>query len=91
MIGSYDRERGWGATNRGRYSNPSLDSLVVEAMGTMDDARRASMFQRASEIAVGDLAMIPIYFQKVSWASKRSVAVEARADETMLAAEMRPR
>ncbi len=36
---TFDPAKGWGASNRGRYSNPELDKLIGEALGTADDAR----------------------------------------------------
>ncbi|MEO1650123.1 MAG: ABC transporter substrate-binding protein, partial [Pseudomonadota bacterium] len=32
LLHSYDRERGFGASNRGRYSNPDVDALIEEAL-----------------------------------------------------------
>ena len=36
----FDKSKGFGASNRGRYSNPEVDKRVVEALRTVDDAKR---------------------------------------------------
>ena len=40
---TFDPAKGWGASNRGRYSNPELDKLIDEALAprTMRRARRS--------------------------------------------------
>jgi peptide/nickel transport system substrate-binding protein len=85
-----DRSRGIGVANRGRYSNPKLDALVLEAIGVMDEKRRNAMLSEATEIVFGDLGMIPLYFVNNTWASRKPITVEARADEYTLVQGIRP-
>ena len=86
LLGTFDRERGSGAANRGRYSNPALDAKLNEALATVDDEKRAALLAEASEIAFTDLGIIPVHFQRNVWASKAGFNVEARADEYTLPA-----
>ena len=44
---TFDPAKGWGASNRGRYSNPALDKLIDEALATADDAAREKILQQA--------------------------------------------
>ena len=64
-------EAGLGTTNRSRYSNPKMDELVKEASSTMDDAKRADLLARASNIAMDDYAMLPVHFELSVWAEGR--------------------
>src|SRR5690606_33452631 len=38
LLGTFDKEKGYGAANRGRHSNPELDKLIAQALATVDDA-----------------------------------------------------
>lgn len=85
LMGTFDKAKGSGSANRGRYSNRALDAKLDEAIGTVDDAKRAALLATASEIAFNDFAIIPSHYQTNVWASKKGIKVEARADEYTLA------
>ena len=36
LIHTYDKDAGFGASNRGRHSNPEIDSVIEEALATVD-------------------------------------------------------
>ena len=80
--------QGWGQTNRGRYSNPDLDRMLVQAMSTMNDGAREELLQRAMETVANDVAVIPIYFERVAWAFRKGLAYKGRADQYTLAQEI---
>ena len=80
--------QGWGQTNRGRYSNPELDRLLVQAMGTMDDGAREKLLQRATETAMNDVAVIPVYFEGIAWAFRKGLAYKGRTDQFTLAQDV---
>jgi peptide/nickel transport system substrate-binding protein len=82
LLHTYDKSRGFGASNRGRYSNPELDTLVEDALATVDDAEREKMLQKATEIAVNDLGIIPLHYQVNTWATRKGLAYVARTDES---------
>ncbi|MBY0337070.1 MAG: ABC transporter substrate-binding protein [Acetobacteraceae bacterium] len=90
LIASFDRERGWGASNRGRYSNPELDRRLDEAMREIDDARRERMLIDAQRLALEDVAIIPLHIQTNVWAMRRHLRHDARADESTRAQDVRP-
>ncbi len=90
LVASPNREKGTGAANRGRYSNAAVDALAEKAMGTVDDAAREKLLQEASEIALNDRAIIPLYYQINTWATRRGITYEARSDEYSLAQFVRP-
>ena len=83
LLGTYDPERGFGASNRMRYSNPAFDRLVESALRTVADEPRADLLARATELAIGtDAAVIPLYFQLSVWGSRKGLTYTPRADET---------
>jgi peptide/nickel transport system substrate-binding protein len=91
LILSFNREKATGAANRGRYSNPKVDEMVLKAITIMDDKTRNAMLAEATEIAFEDVGMIPLYFVNNTWAARRPIVVEARTDEYTLAMGVQPR
>jgi len=82
---TYDIANGKGVNNRGRYSNPRVDELVNTAFLTLDDAKRKDLLARASEIAMDDVAVMPLYFYSFSIASPKGVSYQPRLDQFTLA------
>jgi peptide/nickel transport system substrate-binding protein len=90
MIYTYTPAKGWGAVNRGRYSNPAIDALTDRAMTTADDAAREQLLIQAERLTFADVAVIPLHLQKNIWAMKAGLTYVARADEETRAADVRP-
>ena len=84
LLHTYDKERGFGASNRGRYSNPEVDKLIEEALATIDDTKRADLLAKATEMAVEDGGIIPLHYQVNTWAGRKGIVYTARTDETTL-------
>ena len=90
LMATYDRERGMGQSNRGRWSNADFDAALGSALRTMDDDKRAAFYGRAAEVAVTEMGVVPVYFTINSWASRQGLTYAARGDETSLAMGLRP-
>ncbi len=78
-------DKGNGAWNWGRYSNPKIDSLVEQALDTVDDAKREALAREAAALTASDVAVVPLYHQVVTWAMKKNIKYQARTDERSLA------
>jgi len=88
LLHTYDKDKGMGNTNRGRYSNKEVDRLIEEALATVDDPKRADLLARATEIAVGEeKGIIPLHYQVNTWASRKGVKYRARTDEATVATD----
>ncbi|WP_245215948.1 ABC transporter substrate-binding protein [Pararoseomonas baculiformis] len=90
LLATFTPPRGWGGSNRGRYSNPAMDAKLDEALRTLDDAKREALLREATTIAMDDVGIIPIHIQKNIWAMRRGLQHEARADELTRAQDIRP-
>ena len=90
LLATYNTEKGMGTANRGRYSNPKMDALLEQALATVDDAKRESLLQQATEIGIGDLGIIPLHHQVNLWATRKGIVYTPRTDERTLAHEFRP-
>ncbi len=90
LLATVNRESGMGASNRGRYSNPQVDDLIARALSTVNDSARAKLLAEASEAAMADAGLIPLYYQVNLWAHRRNLTYAPRADEYTFAHQVRP-
>jgi len=90
LVMTYNRDKGFGGTNRGRYSNAKVDALTEDALQTVDDVKREAYLQRATEILIADQGIIPLHFQVNSWAMRDGITYVPRVDETTLAWKFKP-
>ena len=81
LIGTHNPDKGWGSSNRGRYSNAKVDTTIDAALATVDDAKRQALLAEATEIAINDVAIIPLHYQVNTWAAKKGLKYIARTDE----------
>ncbi|MSO55056.1 MAG: ABC transporter substrate-binding protein [Rhodospirillales bacterium] len=79
-------EKGYGIYNFHRYSNQRLDTMIEEALSTIDDGKREKLYQDALKIALDDVAAIPLHQQVNTWAMKKGIIYEPRTDEMLLPA-----
>lgn len=91
LLMTFNRDKGFGTANRGRYSNSKVDALTEDALQTVDDIKREAYLQRATEIAINDTGIIPLHFQVNLWAARDGIVYQPRLDEQTLAHKMRPR
>jgi peptide/nickel transport system substrate-binding protein len=89
LAATHDPDKGHGAWNWARYSNPALDKLLERSLGTVDARKRESVARELSAYAAREVAFIPVHYQVVTWAMKRSLDYTARTDEFTLAHQFR--
>ena len=85
LIHTHDKSKGFGASNRGRYSNPEVDKLIEDALATVDDAKRQDLLAKATEVAIGDVAIIPLHYQVNTWGTRKGLKYKPRTDEATMA------
>ena len=91
MLATFDASRGLGSVNRGRYSNPAYDDLLITAMRQLDSAKRERMLQDAAILAIKtDVAVIPLHMQKNVWAMRPGLRHDGRVDESTRAQDVWP-
>lgn len=86
LIHTNDKDAGFGASNRGRYSNPAVDAVIDEALATVDDDKRQALLAKATEMAIEDLGIIPLHYQVNTWAVRKGLKYVPRTDEHTRAA-----
>ena len=85
LVATPAPEKGLGTWNWGRYSNPQVDRLVEQALGTVDQARREALAKAAMAVAVKDHAVILLHHQVATWAMRAELSYPGRTDEYTLA------
>ncbi len=89
LLTTHDKSKGFGASNRGRHSDPAFDKLVVEALASVDDAKRAKLLAEATELGIGkNQGIIPLHYQVNTWATKPGLSYNARTDERTIATDV---
>src|SRR5262249_45544513 len=82
LAATPDKEKGWGTTNPGGYSNPKVDALLEQALGTIDDGRRATLLAEASRVAMADYGVLPLHFEMTTWAMRHDLTYTPRVDQS---------
>lgn len=59
--------------NRGRYSNPELDKVLEEAVGTFDRAKAKELYTRAQEIISREVPQFPLWYSDQMVVARKSV------------------
>lgn len=91
VLATNDPAKGFGSSNRGRYSNPEFDRLLEQGLQTLDTQKRAALLAQATETAMHDVGLVPLYFLVNTWAARSGFVYDARSDELTIAASLTPR
>ena len=89
LVATYDKANGRGTTNAGRYSNPKMDALLIEAMRTLDDKKRAELLRQAQTIVLDEHGILPLHFEVTAWAFKPDLDYKPRVDQMTLAYDVK--
>jgi len=84
LVATRNADLGLGGTNRGQYSNPAMDEVLLEALRTVDDTAREELLRKASRMAMDDYAIIPLHYEVTPWAMRATVDYTPRADQYTL-------
>jgi len=87
LLHTYDKSKGFGSSNRGRFSNAELDAALEKALATVDRKKHGELLIKATETEIGinNLGIIPLHFQVNTWATRKGLKYDARTDEQTLA------
>ncbi|MFL6334805.1 MAG: ABC transporter substrate-binding protein [Pyrinomonadaceae bacterium] len=59
--------------NRGRYSNPELDKILEEAIGSFDRAKAKELYARAQEIISREVPQFPLWYSDQMVVARKNV------------------
>ncbi|PRA52423.1 ABC transporter substrate-binding protein [Ochrobactrum sp. MYb68] len=89
LLQTYNKDEGTGGFNRMRYSNPEFDAALKSAMEEFDQGQRMKKLEDATRIAMDDQAIVPLYFQKIYWASRKGLDFTPNLSERTIAQDVR--
>jgi peptide/nickel transport system substrate-binding protein len=89
LVATMNSDKGNGTFNWSRYANPKMDQLMEQALATVDNAKREQLLREATQIALTDQAVIPLYYQVNTWAARKGYSYTPRTDERTYAHEVR--
>jgi peptide/nickel transport system substrate-binding protein len=90
IVASIDPVRGWGYANRGRHSIPELDRLLEQGLATIDDNKRELLLQKATEIAMEQALIVPLFHAGAIWALRDGLTYVPRKDTYTLSQDILP-
>lgn len=88
LLHTYDKEAGKGAFNRARFSSPEFDAALDSALQEFDEAKRIDLLKAATRMVFEQTPIVPLYWQKIHWASKDKIVVHGGLSEDTLPEEM---
>lgn len=91
LLGTRNKDTGWGLYNWSQYSNPTLDAVSAAAISEIDEAKREALVLKAVKLVSDDVAIIPLYHFKNIWATRSTLRYDPRVDELTLATDVHKR
>ncbi len=80
ILRSIDENKGFGTYNLGYYSNSSIDNISEKIMTTMDPEMRLSYMQQGFQIAMDDIACIPLFINVLNYGVTKNIEWTPRSD-----------
>jgi peptide/nickel transport system substrate-binding protein len=91
LIASSDPDKGRGMVFMpDKYANPKVDTIIEQALATIDTEKRESLYREAERLAMPDMPIIPIHHQVNLWAVRKGLVFHARMQERTNAWDVEP-
>ncbi|MDE0808087.1 MAG: ABC transporter substrate-binding protein [Alphaproteobacteria bacterium] len=91
LLATHDKDKGKGASNRGRHSDGKVDALLNQALATVEDTKRAALLAETTDLAIGvNQGIIPLHYQVNTWATRKGLKYIPRADERTTGIDLVP-
>jgi len=66
--------------NANQYSNADFDALIEQANSSVDANARAALLQQANQVAMDDVALVPLHFEGNVWAASSNLSFVPRSE-----------
>jgi peptide/nickel transport system substrate-binding protein len=84
-VTSTDSPKGQGTSNYGGFSNADFDKVYLQAIVLPIGEAREKLLRQSTQIALDNLALIPLHFESSIWAFRKGIVYEGRRDQYTLA------
>ena len=81
VVATPNKDKGWGTANQAGYSDAMLDSLIDQALATVNETKRRDLLRKASQRTMEKMGVIPIHYEVSPWAMKKDLDYKPRADQ----------
>ena len=81
LLHTEDKEKAFGHSNNGRYSNGRIDTVLREAIQTLDAVKREKLLQEIAVMYMRDVALVPLHYQVNIWAARKGLSYQPRLME----------
>jgi peptide/nickel transport system substrate-binding protein len=89
LLATADAATGDGALNRGRYSSKAFDEALDQAARLPDAAQRHAALVRAVDLALADVAIVPLLFPFDTWAARKNLVIRSPGEDGLTALSIR--
>jgi peptide/nickel transport system substrate-binding protein len=76
--------------NDSQYSNTAFDTLIDAANSSTDSVQRESLLRQANQVAMNDVALVPLHFEGNVWAASSNLNFVPRSDNFTIYQELVP-
>jgi peptide/nickel transport system substrate-binding protein len=91
LVASSNPDKGRGAVFLPeKYANPKVDTIIEQALATIDQDKRESLYREAERLAMPDMPIIPLHHQVNIWAVRKGLVFHARMQERTNAWDIDP-
>jgi len=91
LVASSDPGKGRGMVFMpDKYANPKVDTIIEQALATIDTEKRESLYREAERLAMPDMPIIPLHHQVNLWAVRKGLVFHARMQERTNAWDIEP-
>lgn len=90
LMHTVDVDAGYGGVNGAAYSSPELDKLFAKTTQILVPKKREKALQRLNEMAMEQVAVIPLHYQENDYAVRKGLGIEftPRADTWLVFKDM---
>jgi peptide/nickel transport system substrate-binding protein len=91
LLHTVDKDKGMGAYNGAKYSDPAIDKMIIDSSSIIDRAEREKALQAINKKSVEDVAWIPLHYQQDIYAVSKDSGVNftPRPDQWIVAKEIK--
>jgi peptide/nickel transport system substrate-binding protein len=91
LIASSNPAKGRGAVlDPTHFGDPQVDTIVEQSLATIDPTEREALYDKATELAMPQLPIIPLHFQVNVWAIRKGLTLHQRIYEGTRAWDIDP-
>ncbi len=89
IVHSVNSDKGYGKYNWGNFSNAKTDELIENSSSTMDTKERLNQLKEINEIAMKEVAYLPLYYTVNLYASSKKIKFEPRVNNYIWAFDIK--